>query len=171
MINGPPQEEPLIPRLLATNALRANLSKHMDLNKMADSKASMIMTAASLIITITLTQHDKLDLITLLLLSGSGILAVLFSILAIIPPLHASDQTNLFYFRSFVELSEDEFKRQFQETITDREKLYDAYLHEIYYLGKHRLTRKYWLIRNGLWSLLFGLLGGTVAAITNYLPL
>ena len=171
MINGSPQEEPLIPRLLATNALRANLSKHMDLNKMADSKASMVMTAASLIITITLTQHDKLDLVTLLLLAGSGILAVLFSILAIIPPLHASDQTNLFYFRSFVELSEDEFKRQFQETITDREKLYDAYLHEIYYLGKHRLTRKYWLIRNGLWSLLFGLLGGTVAAITNYLPL
>ena len=171
MINDPPQEEPLIPRLLATNALRANLSKHMDLNKMADSKASMIMTAASLIITITLTQHDKLDLITLLLLAGSGILAVLFSILAIIPPLHASNQTNLFYFRSFVELSEDEFKRQFKETITDREKLYDAYLHEIYYLGKHRLTRKYWLIRNGLWSLLFGLVGGTIAATTNYLPL
>ncbi len=46
-----------------------------------------------------------------------------------------------------------------------------AYLHEIYYMGKHRLTRKYWLIRNGLWSLLFGLPGGTVAAITNYLPL
>ena len=171
MTNEPHQEEPLIPRLLATNALRANLSKHMDLNKMADSKASMIMTAASLIITITLTQHDKLDLTTLLLLAGSGILAVLFSILAIIPPLHASDQINLFYFRSFVELSEDEFKRQFQETIIDREKLYDAYLHEIYYLGKHRLTRKYWLIRNGLWSLLFGLLGGTVAAISNYLPL
>ena len=46
-----------------------------------------------------------------------------------------------------------------------------AYLHEIYYLGKHRLMRKYLLIRNGLWSLLFALLGGTVAAITNYLPL
>ncbi len=33
MINEPLQEEPLIPRFLATNALRANLSKHMDLNK------------------------------------------------------------------------------------------------------------------------------------------
>ena len=171
MANDPPQEEPLIPRLLATNALRANLSKHMDLNKMADSKASMIMTAASLIITITLTQHHKLDLITILLLAGFGIMAVVFSILAIIPPLHVSDRTNLFYFRSFVELSENEFKRQFQEVITDRQKLYDAYLHEIYYLGKHRLTRKYRLIRNGLWSLLFGLLGGTVAAIIIHVPL
>lgn len=170
MTTKPLQEEPLIPRLLASNALRANLSKHMDLNKMADSKASMIMTASSLVITITLTQYDKLDLITILLLSFSGILAVIFSILAIIPPLHISGHTNLFYFRSFVELSEDEFKRQFQETIIDRKKLYDAYLHEIYYLGKHRLTRKYRLIRNGLWSLLIGLLGATISVVILHLP-
>ncbi|MBN1959014.1 MAG: hypothetical protein JXQ81_12380 [Desulfuromonadales bacterium] len=163
-------EEPLIPRLLATNALRANLSKHMDLNKMADSKASMIMTASSLVITITLTQYDKLDVVTTLLLAGSGLIAVIFSILAIIPPLHVSDHTNLFYFRSFSDLSEDEFKRQFRATITDREKLYDAYLHEIYFLGRHRLTRKYRLIRNGLWTLLIGLLSATASALLLRLP-
>lgn len=165
MKQQPSQEEPLIPRLLATNALRANLTKHMDLNKMADSKASMIMTASSLVITITLTQYDKLELLTTLLLAGSGIIAVIFSILAIIPPLHVSDHTNLFYFRSFSELSEEEFKDQFRTTITDREKLYDAYLHEIYFLGKHRLTRKYHLIRNGLWTLLIGLLSATASAL------
>ncbi len=160
-----PTEEPLIPRLLASNALRANLTKHMTLNKMADSKASMIMTASSLVITITLTQYDKLPLLSTLLLAGSGLLAVVFSILAIIPPLHISDHTNLFYFRSFAELSEEEFKSRFRDTIINREKLYDAYMHEIYYLGTHRLTRKYGLIRNGLWSLLFGLLSATLCAI------
>lgn len=160
-----PTEDPLIPRLLASNALRANLTKHMTLNKMADSKASMIMTAASLVITITLTQYDKLPLLSTLLLAGSGLLAVIFSILAIIPPLHVSDHANLFYFRSFAELTEEEFKRRFRDTIINREKLYDAYLHEIYYLGTHRLTRKYRLIRNGLWTLLFGLLSATLSAI------
>ncbi|MFK5926641.1 MAG: DUF5706 domain-containing protein, partial [Desulfuromusa sp.] len=109
--------------------------------------------------------------ITTLLLASSGILAVIFSILAIIPPFHVTDQTNLFYFRSFSDLSEDEFKEQFLETITDRKKLYDAYFHEIYYLGKHRLTRKYRLIRNGLWSLLFGLLSATVSVLLLHLPL
>jgi len=171
MTNEPLQEEPLIPRLLASNALRANLSKHMDLNKMADSKASMIMTVSSLIITITLTQYDKLALITTLLLASSGILAVVFSILAIIPPFHVTDHTNLFYFRSFSDLSEDEFKSQFLTTITDRNKLYDAYFHEIYYLGKYRLTRKYGLIRNGLWSLLIGLLSATASVVFLHLPL
>lgn len=158
-------EEPLIPRLLASNALRANLSKHMQLNQMADSKASMIMTASSLIITITLTQHGSLDLRTSLLLVASGVLAIILSILAIIPPLHAKGVTNLFYFRSFAELEEEEFIALFKETIQDREKLYDAYLHEIYYLGKHRLTRKYGLIRNGLWVLLFGLISATASSL------
>jgi hypothetical protein len=160
-----PKDEPLIPRLLASNALRANLSKHMDLNKMADSKASMIITAASLITTITLTQYENLHFITVFLLAGAGILAAIFSILAIVPPLHVSDKTNLFYFRSYSQLSEEEFKQQFMETITDKHKLYDAYLHELYYLGRYRLTRKYALIRNGLWTLLIGLLLATFSAI------
>ncbi len=167
MTDQKPPEEPLIPRLLASNALRANLTKHMDLNKMADSKASMIMTASSLVITITLTQYEKLDLLTVILLAGSGMLAVLFSILAIIPPLHVSGQTNLFYFRSFSELSEEEFKTQFKETIIDKERLYDAYMHEIYYLGRHRLTRKYFYVRNGLWALLLGLLLATLCALVT----
>lgn len=165
-----PEQEPILPRLLASNALRANLTKHMTLNQMADSKAAMILTAASIIITITLTQYDRLNLPTILLLAGAGILSVIFSILAIIPPLHVTDATNLFYFRSFSELSEEEFTRQFQETIADRDKLYAAYLHEIYYLGKHRLTRKYRLIRNGLWTLLLGLLGATLSAVLHRLP-
>ena len=54
------KEEAILPRLMASNALRANLSKHMTLNQMADQKASMIMTAASLMLTISVTQYDKL---------------------------------------------------------------------------------------------------------------
>jgi hypothetical protein len=170
MTEEQPEPEPILPRLLASNALRANLTKHMTLNQMADSKAAMIMTAASIIITITLTQYEKLDLPTVLLLAGSGLLSVVFSILAIIPPLHVTDTTNLFYFRSFAELSEAEYIRQFKDIIADRDKLYDAYLHEIYYLGKHRLSRKYGLIRNGLWTLLLGLLGATLSAIMHRFP-
>lgn len=153
----PSVEEPLLPRLLASNALRANLPKHMTLNQMADNKAAMIMTASSLMLTIAMTQYDKLDLPTFFVFMLTGALAILFSIFAIIPVLHVKGVLNLFYFRSFAQVSEEEFKAAFKETIADKEKLYDAYLREIYYLGKHRLTRKYLWIRNGLWSLLTGL--------------
>jgi hypothetical protein len=158
----PNLDESILPRLMASNALRANLSKHMTLNQMADHKASMIMTTASLMLTISVTQYDKLDLSTFTVVMVTGGLAILFSIFAIIPVLHVKGVLNLFYFRSFERVSEDEFKAAFKETLADKEKLYDAYLREIYYLGKHRLTRKYFWIRNGLWALLVGL---TAAAV------
>ena len=158
----PKVEEPILPRLLASNALRANLTKHMTLNQMADHKASMIMTAASLMLTISVTQYDKLDLATFIVLMVTGALAILSSIFAIIPALHVRGVLNLFYFRSYAQVTEEEFIKAFRETIADKDKLYDAYLREIYYLGKYRLTRKYFWIRNGLWVLLAGLLAAAV---------
>ncbi len=155
-------DEQVLPRLMASNALRANLSKHMTLNQMADHKASMIMTAASLLLTISVTQFDKLDFLTFIILMLTGGLAILFSIFAIIPALHVKGVLNLFYFRSFERVSEEEFKAAFKETIADKEKLYDAYLREIYFLGKYRLTRKYFWIRNGLCALLAGLVAAAI---------
>ena len=160
-------QEPVLPRLLASNALRANLSKHMVLNQMADSKAAMILTAASLITTIALTQIANLPLVTVLILAATGIMAVVFSIIAISPPLGAKGRVNLFYFRSFVEIEEEEFISRFKDVLKDREKLYDAYLHEIYYLGRHRLTRKYALVRYGLWTLLTGLVAAAFSALAG----
>ena len=168
-MSDPQRDEPIIPRLMASNALRANLSKHMTLNQMADNKASMIMTAASLVITITITQSDRLDVMTVVLLLVTGLLSILFSIFAIIPPMHARGGVNLFYFRSFAEIGEEEFIARSMEVITDRDKLYEAYLHEIYYLGKHRLTRKYRLVRNGLVSLLAGLATAGLVTLTTLL--
>ena len=162
-------EEPILPRLLASNALRANLSKHMTLNQMADTKASMIMTASSLILTITITQMQQLALLPVTLLLVTGLMSIIFSIFAIIPPMHAYGGVNLFYFRSFAEIEEEEFIALSKEVIADRERLYEAYLHEIYYLGKHRLTRKYALIRNGLWTLLVGLCSAGISAMVLHL--
>jgi hypothetical protein len=162
MMDQTNMEEPILPRLMASNALRANLSKHMTLSQMADHKASMIMTAASLMLTISVTQYDKLDWPTFVVLMATGGVAILASIFAIIPVLHVKGVLNLFYFRSFEQVSEDEFKTAFKETIKDKEKLYDAYLREIYFLGKHRLTHKYFWIRIGLWVLLIGLAAAAV---------
>ena len=156
------REEDILPRLLASNALRANLSKHMTLSQMADQKASMMMTAASLILTISLTQYDKLDLVTFVTLMTTSGVTIMASIFAIIPVLHVKGVLNLFYFRSFEQVSEEEFRKAFKDTIKDKDKLYDAYLQEIYFLGKHRLTHKYFWIRIGLWGLLVGL---SIAAV------
>ena len=133
----------------------------MTLNQMADHKASRIMIASSLILTTSVTQYDKLVLPTFGALMATGGMAILLSVFAIIPVLHVNGVLNLFYFRSFAWVSEEQLKTAFKETLAGKEKLYDAYLREIYYLGKHRLTHKYFWIRNGLWSLLVGLVVAT----------
>ena len=160
----PVTEEAVLPRLMASNALRANLSKHMNLNQMADHKAYMIMKAASLMLTISVTQYDKLVLQIFAILIATGGRAILFSIFAIIPVLHVKGVLNLFYFRSFEPVSEEEFITAFKETLADKDKLYDASRREIFYLGKHRVTRNYLWIRNGGWSRLTG--GGGAALLT-----
>jgi hypothetical protein len=66
-----------------------------------------------------------------------------------------------------VEIEEEEFISRFKDLVRDREKLYDAYLHEIYYLGRYRLTRKYALVRNGLWTLLIGLVAAAFSALAG----
>jgi hypothetical protein len=58
---------------------------------------------------------------------------------------------------------------RYQKTTHTRDKLYDAYLHELYFLGRHRLTRKYALIRNGLWTLLAGLIGAIISVLWHNL--
>lgn len=158
----------ILPRLMASNALRANLDKHMTLSQMADQKASMIMTAASLIMTISVTQFEKLGLQLFLLLVIPAGLAILFSIFAIIPALHVKGGVNLFYFRSFARVSEEDYLLSFKKTLADKDELYDAYLREIYYLGKHRLTHKYRWISYGLWALMFGLLGAALLTMLKF---
>jgi hypothetical protein len=103
------------------------------------------------------TQYDKLGLKVFAILMATGGMAILFSIFSIITVLHVKGVLNLFYFRSFEQVSEEEFKTAFKETLADKDQLYDAYSREIDSLGKQRLHRKYFWIRNGLWSLLAGL--------------
>jgi len=126
----------------------------------------MIMTTASLMLTISVTQYDKFGLQIFAIMMATGGMAILFSIFAIIPVLHFKCVLNLFNLRFFEQVSEEEYKTAFKEILADKEKLCDAYFREIYYLGKHRLTRKYFWIRNGLWSLLACLL---VAALLTCL--
>jgi hypothetical protein len=118
-----PIDEPILPRLLASNALRANLDKHLTLSQMADQKAAMILTVSSLMITISVAQFERLGLAAFLVLIMTCGWAIVCSIITITPVLHVKGVLNLFYFRSFAQVSEEEFIEEFKLTIEDRDKL------------------------------------------------
>ena len=53
-------------------------------------------------------------------------------------------------------------------TLADNAKLHDVYLREIYFRGKHRLTHKFFWIRNGLRALQVGLVASTVSTSLRF---
>ncbi|MBB5022660.1 Pycsar system effector family protein [Desulfurispira natronophila] len=164
----PPSDEPLLPRLLAANALQANLTKHMDYNKMADQKASALVTIATVVITITLAQYHNMVYLVPEILLITSVISIYYSLLTIVPKVYDHNFIDPYHYQSFAKISEAEYLDLFKELIKDREKMYDAYLRDIYYLGTYRLKRKYRNLMRGKFALLLGLISaGMLTLIAN----
>ena len=150
----------VLPSLLRSNMLRMILTKHIELNKSADAKASMLITAASIVVAITFTASEKQTGLVFLIILVSSILAIVFAMLVIIPKPYVKrgkGGQNLLHFRSFRELSEDEYVEAMQEMMTDKKDMYEQYIRDIYQYGNVTLSKKYRWLTAGLTLFLAGL--------------
>lgn len=166
----PPEE--ILPSLMRSNMLRMVLTKHIELNKAADQKANILMTAASIVAAVTFASSEGVESIGPLIVLITSILSVVFAIMVILPkPYQSKDDmksTNFLYFRSFIHLSEDEYVDQFKEAMLDKEGLYEQYMRDIYRYGAVTLQRKYQWLRAGLFVFLLGLTLGSLYFILNF---
>lgn len=160
----------MLPSLMRSNLLRTVLTKHIELNKAADAKANMLLTAASIVIAITISTSAVHNTGTTIML-GSSLLSVIFAILVIIPkPYHkGGKEHNLLYFRSFRQLSEEQYIEAMEKMMSTKKEIYRQYLRDIYQYGNVTLTQKYRLLSIGLLLFLIGLSAGgiTVLALQN----
>ena len=160
----------ILPSLMRSNMLRMILTKHIELNKAADTKANMLLTAASIVIAITISSEINHDTGMIIMLTSS-LLAVIFAILVIIPkPYHKSGKgNNLLYFRSFREMSEEEYIICMEKMMVTKKEVYRQYIRDIYQYGAVTLTQKYRLLTIGLLLFLVGLTAGgiTILALQN----
>lgn len=156
----------VLPALLRSNMLRMILTKHIELNKLADSKASMLITAASIVMAITFTASgETTDKTMIMVMLVSSIIAIVFAIFVIIPkPYNRNTKCrNLLYFRSFSDLSEDEYVTAMKEMMVDKQDMYEQYIRDIYQYGHVTLTKKYRWLTAGLVLFLVGLsMGGAI---------
>lgn len=154
----------IIPSLLRSSMLRMILTKHIELNKAADAKANMLMTAASIVIAVTISSGQDERSIGPLIVIVTSVLAILFAIMAIFPkPYSKKDESvNMFYFRSFGRLSEDEYVSQFMAMMGDKNALYQQYMRDIYRYGNITLRKKFQWLSFGLACFLVGLAIGGV---------
>ena len=165
-------------RTAVDNILRVNHGNQMRLGLMADAKANIMITVASIVFSITIANLDnEVMKWPLLVFAVGSFFSLLFAIFAIIPNTdypkvkgsgeidRESPLFNPLFFGHFAHLPIDEYKEDYAETLMTDDKVYDAMAGDIYGQGKVLALGKYKYLKWSYHSFLYGMSG----AITVFL--
>jgi hypothetical protein len=153
------------------NLLRTAQQHHVALSNMADTKANIIITVSSIVLTLSLGRMNDPDLrVSVLTLAGFTLVAQLLAILAVLPkyrPLKITGDKlppnfNLLFFGHFSELSRERFLTEMTHALTPDGSPYAVWSNDIYSLGTYLSRYKYRYLR---YSYLFFLTGFMLACL------
>ena len=150
--------------------LRQTRAHHVQLSQMADIKANMIMTVASLLVPLSIRylQIPQYYWAALTMISFC-VLTVLLSAYAALPKVGnkklpdnktvaQNPSFNLLFFGSFSNLEYPEFKEAVEEVMNDHNQTYEVQLREIYVLGRYLDRKKYRFVRLAYISFITGVI-------------
>ena len=156
---------------------RIMAQNHANLSQMADSKANILVSVNSIILTIIISvllskleTNTNLVIPTLILLIVC-VSAIVFSILATRPNVSSgkftkedihNKQTNLLFFGNFHQMSLPDYDWAMTEMLNDKEYLYSSMIKDIYFLGVV-LAKKYKYLRISYSIFMFGLIIAVIA--------
>ena len=165
-------------RTAVDNILRVNHGNQMRLGLMADAKANIMITVASIVFSITIANLDNETMKWPLLTFAIGsFFALLFAIFAIIPntdypKLKGSKEIdrdsplfNPLFFGHFAHLPIEEYKEDYAKTLMTDDKVYDAMAGDIYGQGKVLALGKYKYLKWSYMSFLWGMSGAIIVFI------
>jgi hypothetical protein len=150
--------------------LRTMQQHHVQLSVMADTKANILITVSSIVLTLVLGKMNDPDLrAAMLTLAGFVLVALLLAIIAVLPkyrPLRLQagaplpPQFNLLFFGHFAELPKDRFLEEIAGALKADGSVYQTMARDVYSIGFYLAHYKYRFLRL---SYLF-FLGGFVCA-------
>lgn len=155
------------------NLLRTAQQHHVQLSALADTKANIIITVSSIVMSLALGRLSDPKLMasaaTLLVFT---LIALMLAILAVLPKFRAHKfdgeqlpaNFNPFFFGHFASMDQDRFEREVARQMHTDGRAYRAMARDIYGLGVYLARYKYPYLR---WSYLFFLSGFIVAAIVQ----
>ncbi len=142
---------------------------HMQLSSMADLKANMLLTMASIVVTLAAPQAMKAGAqAPLLVLIGFSLLTILLAAYAVMPKLPLSGryltvpdvrspQFNLLFFGDFMGLSYEQFEAEMERVMNDPSSVFQVQVREIYTLGVFLAQKKYRYLRLAYTTFIIGL--------------
>ncbi len=161
----------------ASTVFRIMASNHANLSQMADSKANILISTNSIILTIIisvllskLAENANLIYPTVILLVVC-VSAIVFSILATRPNVSEgkftrediqNKQTNLLFFGNFHRMSLPDYDWAMTEMLADKQYLYSSMIKDNYFLGVV-LARKYKFLRISYSIFMYGIIIAVLA--------
>lgn len=149
--------------------IRTMQQHHVQLSALADTKAGLIITISSIVLTIALSRASEPALRpALLTLAAACLLSLLLAIIAVLPTFAGSRRgagRNILFFGHFAPLTEDEFLDEMAHVLSSDRTLYETALRDIYSLGKYLYRKKYRFLRYAYVALLAGFILATVVEV------
>ena len=145
--------------------LRTTQQHHVSLSVMADTKASIVITVSSIVLTLSLGKWNDPDLrYSVLTLDAFTLLALLLAVLAVLPKYRPWKLTttelpvgfNLLFMGHFAELSRERFLAEIARSLKTDGSVYCAMANDIYSLGSYLAHHKYRYLRLSYLSFLTG---------------
>jgi Family of unknown function (DUF5706) len=158
--------------------LRNTQQQLVQLSGQADLKASILITASSVVLTVGLTRAtDSRFEVAFGVLAGFLIVALLASILCVLPsfapwnrgkPLRgAESEPNLLFFGDFTKMPEREFVERLGDLSKDDGAVYAMQARDLYRQGAFLLTHKYRYLRISYSMFLLGFIVSSVIVIVT----
>ncbi len=150
--------------------LRTVQQHHVQLSAMADFKASILITATSIIVTAFAALTSSIGLEAGIVAATPFVLTSLgFAIYTVIPKGSTdtkagpgSPSFNLLFFAHFEKLEQQEYIDEMMEIIATPSQIYAHQIKDIYQLGKYLGESKYRYLRYAYATLFFGIVIGAV---------
>ena len=164
-------------RTAVDNILRLNHGNQMRLGLMADAKANIMITVASIVFSITIANLDnELMKWPLLTFATGSFFSLLFAIFAIIPKTdYPKDRSgdidrdspafNPLFFGHFAHLPIEEYKEDYAEKLMTDDIVYDALASDIYGQGKVLALSKYKFLKWSYMSFLLGMISAVIVFV------
>lgn len=136
--------------------LRTTQQHHVQLSMMADTKANILITVSSIVLTMILGKLNDPDLrAAMLTLAGFVLLALLLAVVAVLPkyrPLRVGTGPlpggfNLLFFGHFSELPRERFLGEMASTLKADGSVYEAMARDVYSMGYYLAHHKYRYLR------------------------
>ena len=166
------------PRQQLDHMLRQTRNNLVSFSQMADTKAHILLSISSVLLSLSLTQiSDPRFMLTVIGLDIFLLITIFFALLTVIGKVKVVDRQkhsvrdadySPLFFGNYGDVPYNEYAKHFEEIMNDSDATYEIMIKDIYYAGKYLLQTKYRYIRLAYLYFFTGLIISTLIYVIQH---